>query len=61
LVPGVWPPTTISGRRWIDGGVCSVTNADLAAGYERVVVLAPIARGPGVVGLALVTGRGGCH
>jgi NTE family protein len=44
-VPGVWPPTTIGGRHWIDGGVCSVTNADLAAGYERVVVLAPIARG----------------
>ncbi|MGH3865015.1 MAG: patatin-like phospholipase family protein [Pseudonocardiaceae bacterium] len=44
-VPGVWPPTTIGGRRWIDGGVRSATNADLAAGYERVVVLAPIARG----------------
>jgi NTE family protein len=44
-VPGVWPATTIGGRRWIDGGVRSTTNADLAAGYERVVVLAPITRG----------------
>lgn len=44
-VPGVWPPTTIGGRRWIDGGVRSATNTDLATGYERVVVLAPIARG----------------
>jgi NTE family protein len=44
-VPGVWPPMTIGGRRWIDGGVRSTTNADLAAGYERVVVLAPIVRG----------------
>ncbi|HSL07741.1 MAG TPA: patatin-like phospholipase family protein [Pseudonocardiaceae bacterium] len=44
-VPGVWPPTTIGGRRWIDGGVRSATNADLAAGYERVVALAPITRG----------------
>jgi NTE family protein len=44
-VPGVWPPTTIGGRRWIDGGVRSATNADLAAGYERVVVLAPLTRG----------------
>jgi NTE family protein len=44
-VPGVWPPTTIGGRRWIDGGVRSATNADLAAGYERVVVLAPVTRG----------------
>ncbi len=46
-VPGVWPPTTIGGRHWIDGGVRSTTNADLAAGYERVVVLAPIMRGFG--------------
>lgn len=44
-VPGVWPPTTVGGRRWIDGGVRSTTNADLAAGHERVVVLAPIIRG----------------
>ncbi len=44
-VPGVWPPTTIGGRRWIDGGVRSTTNADLAAGHERVVVLAPSTRG----------------
>jgi len=56
-VPGVWPPTTIGGRRWIDGGVRSTTNADLAAGYERIVVLAPIARGfrPGTGVAAQVT------
>lgn len=47
-VPGVWPPITAGGRRWIDGGVRSCTNADLAAGYERVVVLAPITRGGGM-------------
>lgn len=46
-VPGVWPPITIGGRHWIDGGVRSATNADLAAGYDRVVVLAPITRGIG--------------
>jgi NTE family protein len=44
-VPGVWPPVVINGRRWIDGGMRSVTNADLAAGYDRVVVVAPITRG----------------
>ncbi|WP_405595921.1 patatin-like phospholipase family protein [Streptomyces sp. NBC_01410] len=44
-VPGVWPPVTIDGRRWIDGGVHTTANAHLAAGYERVVVLAPIASG----------------
>jgi NTE family protein len=49
-VPGVWPPVTIEGRRYMDGGVRSGSNADLAAGYDRVVVLAPLVRaiGPGV-------------
>ncbi len=44
-VPGVWPPVTIDGRRYIDGGVRSPANADLAAGSGRVVVLAPLTRG----------------
>jgi NTE family protein len=44
-VPGVWPPVTMAGRRWIDGGIRSPANADLAADCERVVVLAPIRRG----------------
>lgn len=46
-VPAVWPPVTVDGRRWIDGGVRSPANVDLAAGYERVVVLAPLVRGFG--------------
>ena len=41
-VPLVWPPITIGGRRYIDGGVRSITNADLAGGCERVVVIAPV-------------------
>jgi NTE family protein len=41
-VPIVWPPITINGRRYIDGGVRSSTNADLATGCDRVVVLAPV-------------------
>ncbi|MCS0605631.1 patatin-like phospholipase family protein [Streptomyces sp. LP11] len=41
-VPGVWPPVTIGGRRYVDGGVRSVANADLAAGAERVLVLVPM-------------------
>jgi NTE family protein len=44
-VPGVWPPVTMAGRRWIDGGIRSPANADLGAECERVVVLAPIRRG----------------
>ena len=41
-VPGVWPPVTISGRRYVDGGVFSISNVDLAAGYDTVLVLAPM-------------------
>ncbi|MBD0742470.1 patatin-like phospholipase family protein [Streptomyces sp. CBMA152] len=46
-VPGVWPTVGVEGRRWIDGGVHSPANAQLAAGYDRVVVLAPLAMGGG--------------
>jgi NTE family protein len=40
-VPGVWPPVTIGQRRFIDGGVRSGTNADLAAGADRILVVEP--------------------
>ena len=40
-LPGVWPPVTIGGRRYIDGGVRSRTSADLASGSDRVLVIAP--------------------
>ncbi|MFI2709144.1 patatin-like phospholipase family protein [Micromonospora sp. NPDC018662] len=40
-VPGIWPPVMIDGRRYIDGGVRSTTNADLAAGADRVLVIQP--------------------
>ncbi|MGK5683699.1 patatin-like phospholipase family protein [Actinoplanes sp. URMC 104] len=43
-VPLVWPPVTIGGARYVDGGVRSIANADLAAGSDRVVVLAPMTR-----------------
>jgi NTE family protein len=41
-VPGIWPPVTIDGRRYIDGGVRSSDNADLAAGCGRIVVISPL-------------------
>lgn len=41
-VPGMFPPVTIEGRRYIDGGVRSGTNADLARGHNTVVLVAPI-------------------
>jgi NTE family protein len=48
-VPGIWPPVTISGRRYVDGGARSSTNADMASGCERVVVLIPMSlEGPAV-------------
>lgn len=39
-VPGIFPPITIHGRRYIDGGMRSATNFDLGKGYERVLVVA---------------------
>ncbi|MEU5257249.1 patatin-like phospholipase family protein [Amycolatopsis sp. NPDC021455] len=41
-VPGVWPPVTIDGRRYVDGGVRSGENADYAAGSSRITVVAPL-------------------
>ena len=40
-VPGIWPPVTIDRRRYVDGGVRSNENADLATGAQRVLVIAP--------------------
>jgi NTE family protein len=41
-VPGIWPPVTIGGRRYMDGGVRSSDNADLAQGAARIVVVSPL-------------------
>ena len=38
-VPGLFPPITINGRRYIDGGMRSATNADLVEGAERVLIV----------------------
>ncbi|HEY5988502.1 MAG TPA: patatin-like phospholipase family protein, partial [Streptosporangiaceae bacterium] len=48
-VPGIWPPVLINGRRWMDGGMRSVANADLAADCDQIVVLAPIPQGFGTM------------
>jgi NTE family protein len=42
-VPWVYPPVTIGGRRYMDGGVRSATNGDLAAGHDLVLIVAPSA------------------
>jgi NTE family protein len=47
-VPGVYPAVEINGHRYVDGGMRSATNADLAGGQDLVLVIAPTgARPPG--------------
>lgn len=43
-MPGVLPPVTIEGRRFLDGGLRTPANADLATGSDRVLILAPQSR-----------------
>ena len=38
-VPGVFPPITINGRRYVDGGMRSGTNIDLVKGADRVLAV----------------------
>ena len=40
-LPGGTPTVSINGARYINGGVRSAENADLASGYANVVVLSP--------------------
>ncbi|GAB2638201.1 patatin-like phospholipase family protein [Prescottella soli] len=42
-MPGFYPPMTIGGRRFMDGGMHSSTNADLAAGARLLVAVHPLA------------------
>lgn len=39
-VPGIFPPITIDGRRYIDGGMRSGTNADMAKDHGKVLIIA---------------------
>ena len=41
-VPLVWPAVTIDGLHYVDGGMRSTANADLARGADAVVVIAPL-------------------
>lgn len=43
-VPGAWPPVTIDGRRYMDGGVGSSVNMVLAEDCDSAVVLVPSGR-----------------
>ncbi len=48
-MPGVLPPVRIEDRHYLDGGLRSPANADLATGCARVLVLAPQWRSARVV------------
>jgi len=57
-VPAVWPPVTIGGLRYVDGGVRSINNVDLAAGYDRVLVLAVLTDPATAAQVAWLAGHG---
>lgn len=40
-VPGAWPPVTIADRRYMDGGIGSTINLDVADDCAAAVVLVP--------------------
>ncbi len=40
-LPGLLPPVRINGRRYIDGGLRSSANADLASGFDEIWILSP--------------------
>lgn len=59
-VPGWFQPVRIAGRRYVDGGVCSATSADLLLGtdmpeLDEALVLVPLAKR----GRTLLSGVGG--
>jgi NTE family protein len=64
-IPGFYRPVRIGGRRYVDGGVCSVSNLDLVAGrgLDLVICLNPLTspdRAAGLLDLlpALTNGAG---
>jgi NTE family protein len=39
-IPGIWPPVSINGHHYMDGGTYSTDNADVAVGCDRVLIVA---------------------
>jgi NTE family protein len=42
-MPGAYPPITVNGRRYVDGGLVSPTNAGLARDSRALVLVEPLA------------------
>lgn len=38
-IPGFYHPVSVDGRRYVDGGVCSMSNLDLLAGHDLDLVI----------------------
>jgi len=38
-VPGIFPPITIDGRRYMDGGMRTALNSDIAVGHDAVIAI----------------------
>ena len=41
-VPGLWPPVTLGGKRYMDGSVASSDNADLISDCDTLLVISPL-------------------
>lgn len=55
-VPGIWPAVTIGGARYMDGGMHSSDNLDLAYDCQKVLVVSPIGtKGPALPGTNLAS------
>jgi NTE family protein len=42
-LPGIWPPRLIDGRPYVDGGIRSLSNVDVVAGHDLVLIVVPTA------------------
>jgi len=56
-VPGLFPPVTVGGDRYVDGGLWSTSNADVLAGepYDAVIYIGPM--GVAATGLGRLSAR----
>ena len=54
-LPGLLAPIRLRGRRYMDGGIASPTNADVAAGHQEVWIVSPA--GSGVLDLEIAALR----
>jgi NTE family protein len=58
-VPLLFPPIVVDGHAYIDGGIGSQTNADVAIGMDEVLVVAPINTGALGTELSRLVAAGG--